>query len=119
MAKSDTPLAELSAAEEKIDPPAPEPMPEPVVEPATDAAGRLRAFEDEVFGADTARIDGKVERGIGSYYQRMSDAERAHHQALEALVAAEQRLADAHAALVAADAAHEAAEERVNATAAK
>ena len=33
------------------------------------AAARLRAFEDEVLGKDAVRINGHIERGVGSHYQ--------------------------------------------------
>lgn len=73
------------------------------------AKAKLRAFEDETFGADAPRINGEVERGIGSPYARMTAAQKAHHAALEHLVKAEQAMADASAALAAAQAKHEAA----------
>lgn len=53
-------------------------------EPEMDAAAALRAFEDEKLGPDTPRYDGKVERGHGSHYRRMSDEDRAKHAELEA-----------------------------------
>lgn len=49
-----------------------------------DPAAALRAFEDEKLGPDTPRYDGKVERGHGSHYRRMSDEDRARHAELEA-----------------------------------
>ena len=49
-----------------------------------DAAAALRAFEDEKLGPDTPRFEGKVERGHGSHYRRMSDEDRAKHAELEA-----------------------------------
>jgi hypothetical protein len=79
------------------------------------AADRLRAFEDEHFGKDAVRIDGQIERGVGSPFASMTDEDRAKYGALERLVVAEQKLADAHAALVQADADHEAAETEANA----
>lgn len=77
------------------------------------AAVRLRAYEDEVLGHDAVRIGDELERGHGSAYAKMSDEQRAKYEALERLVVAEQRLADAHAALIAADADYEAAEAAV------
>lgn len=74
------------------------------------AKTKLRAFEDDVFGKDAPRIDGAVERGVGSPYARMTDHQKAHYAALEKLVAAEKAHADAEAALAAAEAAHDVAE---------
>ena len=127
MAKSDKPLEDLAAAEEKIDPPVVEPAAEPMPEPEpllgkahdetgpASAADRLRAFEDEHLGPDTPRHDGKVERGVGSHYSRMSEDDLAMHQKLERQVDAEQKLAEARAALSAAEAAVREAESNVNA----
>jgi len=77
------------------------------------AADRLRAFEDEVFGKRAVRMDGKVERGVGSPYAAMTDERKAQYAALEELVLAEQRLNDATAAVGAAEAQRVAAEERL------
>lgn len=89
--------------------PAPEPPhPEPVEQ--STAADRLRAFEDEHFGADCVRIEGKVERGIGSPYARMSDEDKAKYAEIERLIVTEQKLADATAALAQAEADHADAE---------
>ena len=74
----------------------------------TDAATRLRAFEDEHLGPDAVRIGGHVERGVGSPYSRLNPARHRHYEALEKAVASEQKLAAAHAALIQADADHEA-----------
>lgn len=79
----------------------PEPVPQP--EAPLTAAERLYAFEVEHFGQDCVRIDGLVERGSGSPWQKMSDEEKAQYAALERLVAAEQRVGDARAALVVAE----------------
>lgn len=76
---------------------------------APSAASRLRAFEDQVLGEDTTRISGAIERGVGSKYQRMSDAEKYRHGALERLVKAEEHLAATAATLEKAKAEHEAA----------
>lgn len=86
--------------------------PEPAARPT--AKERLRAFEDEILGEKAVRISGHIERGSGSHFQtKMTDEQRAHHAALERLVEAEQKLADASAALATAEAAHRAAEEHV------
>lgn len=75
----------------------------------TGARGRLRAFEDATFGKDAVRINGLVERGYGSKFKEMSAEQALHYAALEKLIVAEQRLADAHGALIAAESSHEAA----------
>lgn len=77
-------------------------------EPMT-AAARIRAFEDEHLGTECVRIGGKVERGYGSPFAAMSDDDKAQYAALEKLAVAEQKLADAHAALIAAETDHQAA----------
>lgn len=77
------------------------------------SADRMRAFEDEVFGKDAVRIEGKIERGVGSPYAGMTDERKAQYAALEALVAAEQKLADATGAAAQAEADRVAAEERL------
>lgn len=81
--------------------------PEPEPQPENDAAARMRAFEDQHIGADAHRIDGQVERGVGSLYSRLSPARHRHYEALERLVASEQKLAAAHAALIQADVEHD------------
>lgn len=66
------------------EPPAPEPMlGVSGMRPAT-AAEHLYKFELEKFGPDATRWDGKVERGHGSLYSRMTDADKAKHAELEA-----------------------------------
>jgi hypothetical protein len=75
----------------------------PVAEPEKDPdspAARLRAFEDEVFGEDCVRINGRIERGSGSPFAAMSPERKAEYAALEKLVEAEQRVDDANAALM-------------------
>lgn len=105
---SDT--AEQAAADRKIAPENPE-AETFVDEPKPSARQRLRAFEDEVLGEKAVRISGNVERGSGSHFQtKMTDEQRAHHAALERLLEAEQKLADASAVLAKAEADHHAAE---------
>jgi len=82
-------------------------------EPESTGVARLRAFEDEHFGKDAVRINGRVERGSGSRYQALPEPKRRHYQALEKLVEADEKLVAAHTALMTADAAHEAAMEAV------
>lgn len=77
------------------------------------SAERMRAFEDEVFGKRAVRINGQIERGVGSPYAAMTDERKAQYAALEALVAAEQKLNDATAAVGAAEAERVAAQERL------
>jgi hypothetical protein len=90
----------------------------PVFEPASDfvvktehlpAAARIRAFEDEHLGKDCVRIGSQIERGYGSRFKELSDEKRRQHATLEKLIDAEQKLVDAHAALIQAEADHEAA----------
>lgn len=86
------------------------PISQPVHEPEpASAADRLKAFEDAEFGPDAVRIRGKVERGYGSPFADMSPEKKRQYAAIEKLVETEQKLADAHAALIAADVAHDAA----------
>lgn len=83
-------------------------------EPDT-AASRLRAFEDDRFGEDAVRINDKIERGYGSPFAAMSDADKLHYTALERLVVAEQKVTDANAALMAAQMAYDTAVANVDA----
>lgn len=76
---------------------------------APPAATRLRSFEDVNFGKDCTRINGTVERGVGSRFKAMSPEKSAEYAALEALVKAEQAVADASAATEKAKADHDAA----------
>lgn len=99
---TEQPLAVLAAAEAKIETPV-----------ETSAVDRLRAFEDKHFGEKAVRINGRIERGSGSPYQMAHPSVREQHQRLERLIASEQKLAEAHAALMAADEAHEQAERDV------
>jgi len=80
---------------------------------ATDTAARLRAFEDEVFGKRAVRINGVIERGVGSPYAAMTEERKAQYAALEALVAAEQKLNDAAALAAQAEADRVVAEENL------
>ena len=73
------------------------------------ASAKMRAFEDTVFGKDAPRINGSVERGIGSPYSKMTDHQKIHYAALERLVEAEKAVADATAAHAKAHADHQAA----------
>lgn len=90
----------------------PEPADEAEKSPA---AQRLREFEDAEFGPDVVRINGNIERGYGSPFKEMPEAKRRKHAALEKLVVTEQKLDDAHTALMQADADHDAAEAEVTA----
>ncbi len=77
------------------------------------AAENLRAWEDDHFGDDALRIDGKIEKGHGSKLHALDDAEKAEHSALEQLVEAENKLAQAMAALDAARIHHAQTVERI------
>ena len=85
------------------------PAPKPVVKPTpkadikadTSAVGRLKAFEIEHLGAngkEPVRINGEIERGVGSPYAKLTDEQRAQYVALEKLVEAEAALDAANAA---------------------
>lgn len=95
----------------------PAPVAEPVAAPAEpeDAQQRLRDFEDKNVGVDAVRVEGKIERGIGSKFSLMSEEQRAEHAALERLVEAEQNLLRATAALAEAKAEFTAALEAADA----
>jgi hypothetical protein len=73
------------------------------------AADQLRAFEDDHFGKDAPRINGELERGVGSPYSRMTHYQKRHYESLEHLVKAEKKVADATAELETAKAKHVAA----------
>lgn len=77
---------------------------------------RLRAFEDHLFGKDAVRINGRVERGYGSKFKEMTAGQARHYAALEKAIIAEQKLADAHSALIGAEASHQAALEEADQT---
>jgi len=59
---------------------------------------RLRAFEDATLGENHLRHKDTPEKGVGSPFSRMSDPQKAHHAALEALIAAEKEHQAASAA---------------------
>lgn len=73
--------------------------PAPETEPATPARQTLADLELELFGPDPVLVRGKVERGSGSLYQRLSEADRAHYDAVEKLVEVESDLDAATAAV--------------------
>lgn len=62
------------------------------------------------------RINGEIERGHGSLFERLSDEDKAHYAALERLIVAHDKLEAAQAALHAAE--HEAADAEIAADAA-
>lgn len=76
---------------------------------------RLKAFEDKHL-ANAPRINGHIEKGIGSHFSRMTDEHKAHHDALTELVEAEKAHVEAGRAEAAAHARLEAAIKRVEAT---
>lgn len=119
-ATADKPLAPLASAKPAVDAGAAaggdpagagKAPPAPVIDPPREvpAAARLRAFEDANMGPDAPRINGGVERGHGSLYSRLTDQQKAEHAGIEKLIGTEQKLAEAHAALIQAEADHEAA----------
>jgi hypothetical protein len=71
------------------------------------ARDKLRAFEDKHFGKDVPRINGEIERGVGSSYASMTPHQKAHYASLEHLVKAEKAAGDASAALADAESKHE------------
>ena len=73
------------------------------------AATKLRDFEHEVFGRDAPRINGDLERGVGSPWANMTPYQKAHHASLEQLVKAEKAVSDASADLETARLKHDAA----------
>ena len=77
---------------------------------------RLRAFEDRLFGPDHLRPNGEIERGIGSLFARLDAAHKAHHAALEELIAAEAAHNQAAAAEYAARTRLDTAQDRADAT---
>ena len=103
--KSDDDTETLGAENAEIQADQPEPMLGKAhdTEP-TPARARLRAFEDQHLGEDAVRIDDQVERGIGSAYHKLSDARKRHYEAIEALIPAEDAVADARAKLAVAEA---------------
>lgn len=87
-ATNDRPLQHLSEVEHGIEK-------GKAVEVDLTAAERLRAFEDRILGEDVVRLDGHVERGHGSKFQRMTAEQKAAHAALVHLVGAEDRMTKA------------------------
>ena len=73
------------------------------------AADKLREFEDKTFGKDAPRINGELERGVGSPYSRMTSHQKRHYESLEHLVKAEKKVADASAEFDTAKTKHDAA----------
>ena len=88
---------------------APAPAPAPAAKAPVTAADKLREFEDKTFGKDAPRINGELERGVGSPYSRMTPEQKRHYESLEHLVKAEKKVADASAELDAAKIKHDAA----------
>jgi hypothetical protein len=81
----------------------------------TSAAERLAALEEKLFGDRAARVNGKIERGHGSLFRRLSADEQRHYLALDAEVEAEAKVALARTALTLAENALAAAEARCEA----
>ena len=89
-----------------------EPAPAPTESTTRD---RLAAFEYAKLGPDAPRHDGRAEKGHGSLFSKLSDADKRIHAALENLIEKEGDVDRAHAALSAAQAAHAEAEKAVDA----
>jgi hypothetical protein len=68
------------------------------------AEARLRAFEDEKLGENAVRINGKIERGFGSKFRELPEADQEQYAKLERLIEAERKVDDARAALAVAEA---------------
>lgn len=107
-AEADQPIADSGRPVDDAAPAADHPAPAEPPAPLS-AAERLRAFEDAEVGKDAVRIGGRIERGYGSPFAALSAEKKRQYAALGKLVAAEQKLADAHAALIQAEADHQAA----------
>lgn len=84
-------------------------------EPAS-TPNRLRAFEDKVLGKDHMRHDHQPEKGVGSPFSLLHSNDRAHHAALENLIAVEKEHAEAEAHMGAVHAKLEAAVKRAAST---
>lgn len=56
------------------------------------AAERLRALEDEWFGKDAPRHDGRIEQGHGSQFATLAPEWRTHYAAVVALADAEAKV---------------------------
>lgn len=72
---------------------------EPASESPVSAAERFAALEERLFAGRAARVDGKIERGHGSLFRRLSEDDQRRYLALEAAVAAEAKVALARTAL--------------------
>lgn len=77
------------------------------------AAMQLAALEIELLGADCPRVDGAIERGVGSRFAELEPEQREHLLALEALCTAEAAHDGALAAMSGAAAAVAAAKDRL------
>jgi hypothetical protein len=85
----------------------------PSIEEPKPGTVRLREFEDEHLGKEAVRLNGRVERGSGSPYQALSPEKKLQYVALERLVVAEEKLADARAVVAKAEAECAMAEQHV------
>jgi hypothetical protein len=103
-----SPLATSPAYTTAHTPLVPSPAPTAAKAPVT-AADKLREFEDKHFGKDAPRINGELERGVGSPWSRMTLRQKQHYESLEHLVKAEKKVADASAELETAKVKHVAA----------
>lgn len=129
MTADDKPLTKLAEAERDLKEERKTPPPPVEFESQTDESEiadaevteiptheRLRRFEDAVLGEKAPRVNGHVEKGIGSPFSRMKDEHKKHHDALLELMEAEKAHIAAGQAEAAAHARLQAAIDRANAT---
>lgn len=72
----------------------------------------LAAFEHEKLGEHTPRHHGKIEKGSGAPFHKLSHADQKRHAALEEFIDADAALTKAETAFNAAKAHHEAVAKR-------
>src|SRR5262245_9553177 len=82
----------LDAPETETESEAPAPA-----ETSKPAAEHLAELEEKLFQGRAARIEGRIERGYGSLFRALPDADRKHLLALEELVDAEAAVVGAKA----------------------
>jgi hypothetical protein len=90
-------------------------MPDPV---DVSAAAQLRQAEDEWLGKDVERVNGQIERGHGSLYQKLTPQQKAYLAALEEQIKVEDLCATARSALAVAEEKTATAKKKVEAAAA-
>src|SRR5262245_30947003 len=84
--------------DDMLDAPETETDPEPAAaETSKPAAEHLAELEEKLFQGRAARIEGRIERGYGSLFRALPEADRKHLLALEELVDAEAAVVGAKA----------------------